>query len=108
MNLTADLHRLTPGGVVHLTTWLNRNSDGADTSAQGSVMDGIPLAYTATEGTLDPVSGDLTGGSAGFTFTAPDPLTAATIRVSAALDHQIANILFINGGYSVYLPILMK
>ncbi|MEN6408268.1 MAG: hypothetical protein ABFD44_00985, partial [Anaerolineaceae bacterium] len=108
VSLTADQYRLTPGGVVHLTTWLNRNSDGADTSAQGTVMDGIPVTYTATEGTLDPVSGGLVNGTAGFTFTAPDPMTATTIRVSAALDHQIANFLFINGGYSVYLPIIMK
>ncbi|MEN6408366.1 MAG: hypothetical protein ABFD44_01475, partial [Anaerolineaceae bacterium] len=88
LSLTADQRQLTPGGVVHLTTWLNRNSDGADTSAQGTVLDGIPVTYTATEGTLDPVSGSLVNGTAGFTFTAPDPVTVLFTTLSATLDHQ--------------------
>jgi len=69
-NVTADLRR-DSNGTLHNVTFL---------------MDGIPVTFSGTLGTVDPVSGNTTDSSAGTTFT--DGGTAGTANVSATVDTQ--------------------
>ncbi len=107
LTFTADQTKLIPGGVIHLTADLNRNSAGADTSAQGAVMDGLLISFDTTYGTLDPHSAGLVNASAATTLSVPTPVTVTSATVSALFDNQVVEIVF--GGQSyIYLPIISR
>jgi len=107
LTFTADQTKLIPGGVIHLTANLSRNSAGADTSALGSVMDGVLVTFDTTYGTLNPLSAGLVNASAATTLSVPAPVTVTSATVSALFDNQVVEIIF--GGQSyIFLPIISR
>jgi hypothetical protein len=107
LTFTADQTKLIPGGVIHLTADLSRNSAGADTSAQGAVMDGLLINFDTTYGTLDPLSAGLVNASTATTLTVPAPVTVTSATVWALLDNQTVEIVF-GGQYYLFLPIISR
>lgn len=107
LTLTADQSQMTAGGVINLLASLKTNSNNEDTSASGIVMDGIPVGFATTYGTLNAVSGSLINGTAAFTLTVPEPMTKTSATVSATVDNQTAD-LTLSGWLHIFLPFIMK
>src|SRR5262249_2036406 len=62
LQVTASPTTLLPGGVATVVADLTKNSSGVDTSELGHVPDGIPVSFTATNGTINPtVSATVSG-----------------------------------------------
>ncbi len=61
---------------------LRLNSDGVDTSGDGLVPDAIPEIFTATLGTVNPVSGGTVDGLVPTVFTAGGTLGTAIVTVT--------------------------
>jgi len=85
LTVTADPTTVNNGGTSQVAADLNHNSAGEDISSQGHVPDGIPVAFTATQGTVNPASSSLLDGSAASTFTANG---TGTSTVTATVDGQ--------------------
>ena len=107
LTFTADQTNLIPGGVIHLTADLSQNSNGLDTTALGSVMDGLLIDFDTTYGTLDPLSAGLVNASTGTTLTVPDPVTVSSATVSAEFDNQVVQIVF-GGRYFIFIPMIFR
>ena len=107
LTFTADQTKLIPGGVIHLTADLSQNSAGADTSAQGAVMDGLLINFDTTYGTLDPLSAGLVNASTATTLSVPAPVTVTSATVWALFDNQTVEIVF-GGQYYLFLPIISR
>jgi hypothetical protein len=76
---------------VAVNAYLTRNSDGADTSAAGTIPNGTPLTFATTCGTISPVPapGQLSGGTARGLMRAP--ASPCTATVSATVDNATAS-----------------
>ncbi|MDD3753798.1 MAG: right-handed parallel beta-helix repeat-containing protein [Methanobacterium sp.] len=85
LTVTADPTTVNNGSTSQVAADLNHNSAGEDISSQGHVPDGIPIVFTATQGTINPASETLLDGSAASTFTANG---AGTATVTATVDGQ--------------------
>ena len=85
LTVTADPTTVNNGSTSQVTADLNHNSADEDISSQGHVPYGIPVTFTATQGTVNPVSSSLLDGSAASTFTANG---AGTATVTATVDGQ--------------------
>jgi len=68
---------------------LTQNSDGADTTLQGVVRDGLSIAFTSTGGTIAPTPVTMTSGHAAATFTAT---TVGPGSASATLHSQTVTV----------------
>lgn len=79
LTLTADPAMVPSGGDSTLTAALTENSDGLDTSALGTVPDGIPVAFAADRGSVSPALTSTTDGTATATFTAASGPDVATV-----------------------------
>ncbi|MCL4837223.1 MAG: hypothetical protein KJ058_04570 [Thermoanaerobaculia bacterium] len=77
------------GDSTAVTANLRMNSDGADTSAGGFLPDGVPVAFGATGGTVDPAAGLTLQSLAGSTFTAG--ALPGAFAVSAEVDGQLVS-----------------
>jgi parallel beta-helix repeat protein len=108
LTLTADQSQMTAGGTINLVASLTTNSNGEDTSTTDAVIDGIPVAFVTTYGTLNPTSGATTDGSAGSALAIPDPIKVATATVTATVDGQVVSIDFGGGHFYIYLPFIVK
>ncbi len=105
LTFTADQTQLTAGGDINLTTRLTRNSAGTDTSLLGMVMDGIPAAFEASYGTLNPTSGNLVNATAATVLSVPDPVTVTSATASVTVDNQTVTVIF--GGLKyIFLPVI--
>ncbi len=75
-----------PGGTAVVTADLTKDSDGATHSTAPFFPNGIPIAFTATGGTITPDSVPTFSGKAASSFTSTTPGAATA---SAILDNQI-------------------
>ena len=107
LTFTADQTNLIPGGAIYLTADLSQNSAGLDTTALGSVMDGLLIDFDTTYGTLDPLSLGLVNASTATTLTVPAPATVPSAKVWAEFDNQIVEIVF-GGRYYIFLPLIFR
>jgi hypothetical protein len=106
LTLEADQAKMNAGGVINLTASLNTNSDGASI-LDGSVMDGIPVAFGTTYGTLSLTESTLVNAIALNTLDVPDPVTVGSATVTATIDHETVNIL-LDGSEMLYLPFITR
>lgn len=70
LTVTPDPASIESSGIVQVKTDLNHDSKGQDISSQGHVPDGIPVTFTAANGTINTASSTLVNGAAVSTFTA--------------------------------------
>jgi hypothetical protein len=85
MSLSASLATIGPGGISAVTADVTRDSNGATHSTAPFFPDGIPIAFTATGGTMTPASVPTQSGSASSNFSSTTPATASA---SVTLDNQ--------------------
>ncbi len=107
LSFTADQTQLIPGAQINLTANLIRNSNGEDTSLLGRLLDGVPVDFTATYGSLGLNSTTLVGATATNTLAVPDPVNVTSATVSAVVDNQTVDILF-GGRYYIFLPLIQR
>jgi hypothetical protein len=86
LGISATPTAIPIGGMSAITASLRRNSDGADTSAQGFVPASTPATFGATLGTMSPGGTTFTSGLAPSTFTAGG--VAGLASISATVDNQ--------------------
>ena len=84
LGIAAAPTTVNPGGVSAITTDLNSNSDAA--VAGCNVIDGIPIAFGATGGTVMPVAGATVAGAGATTYTAGGNL--GVFQASSTVDNQ--------------------
>ncbi|HSM50487.1 MAG TPA: hypothetical protein VLA75_03700 [Thermoanaerobaculia bacterium] len=77
------------GDSTGVTASLRMNSDGADTSVGGFLPDGIPVAFGATGGVVDPAAGLTVLSLAGSTYTAG--ALPGAFAVSTEVDGQLVS-----------------
>lgn len=70
LTVTPEPASIGSSGIVQVKTDLTHNSKGQDISSQGHVPDGIPVTFTAANGTINTTSSTLVNGAAVSTFTA--------------------------------------
>lgn len=75
-----------PGAIVGATASLGRNSDGADLSALGAVLDTTPVLFGATLGSLAPPATGTLAGVASSVYSAP--AAGGFDTVAATVDGQ--------------------
>ena len=69
------------------------------------VMDGIPAAFEASYGTLNPTSGNLVNATAATVLSVPDPVTVTSATASVTVDNQTVTVIF--GGLKyIFLPVI--
>ncbi len=81
--------RFLQGLHLNVDASLVFNSDAVDTSAGGSVPDGIQVAFGATLGGVSPIADQTVDGGASTVFTAG--LVLGTAQVSATADNATVN-----------------
>jgi len=89
--VTSDTAELDIGEEATITASLTTNSDGGDTSGDGTVPNGITVGFDvdpAGAGTLDPTSTSTAAGAATATFTAA---AAGEATISATVDNATAS-----------------
>jgi hypothetical protein len=85
LGVSAVPSSVAPGGSSTATADMTHNSDTVDTSGSGTVPL-IPVAFSATQGTMAPPSGTITAGTASSTFTS----TSGTSGTACAtVDNQL-------------------
>ena len=84
LNTLVQPAALNPLGTAAVTGTLVLNSAGADTSALGYLPEGIPMGFSATGGSVNPVDGLTVNSAAGTTFTAAKP--AGSFEVCSVVD----------------------
>ena len=84
LGVSAVPTNINAGGTSTVTADMTHNSDGADTSGSGTVPP-IPVAWSATQGTMTPTSGTITAGQAMSTFTSTSGLSGTAC---AMVDNQ--------------------
>jgi hypothetical protein len=87
LRLSAAPSSIFVGSHATLTADLTVNSNGADTSAAGYLLDGMPIAFSGTLGSVAPASAGTVGGKAQSRYT------AGTIPGSASASAQLDNAL---------------
>jgi VCBS repeat-containing protein len=88
LSAVADPATIQPLGASVVTADLIFNSDAVDTSGNGYVPDGIPMAFTAPDGgTVNPVTGATLIGADDTTFTAP--VVDQAYRVCTEVDNEL-------------------
>jgi hypothetical protein len=85
LNISATPDNIYTGGNSTVAADLRHDSNGTLHNVT-YLMDGIPVTWGSTFGTVDPVSGNTTNSTANTTFTAGN--TPGTTNVSAAVDTQ--------------------
>ncbi|ACZ39949.1 pectinesterase family protein [Sphaerobacter thermophilus] len=88
LTVTTDTAELESGEEATVTASLTTNSDGDDTSSDGTVPNGILVDFDvdpADAGTLDPANTSTAAGAATTTFTAE---AAGEATISATVDAQ--------------------
>nr|PZN60342.1 MAG: hypothetical protein DIU58_16155 [Sphaerobacter thermophilus] len=88
LTVTTDTAELQSGEEATVTASLTTNSDGDDTSSDGTVPNGILVDFDvdpADAGTLDPANTSTAAGAATTTFTAE---AAGEATISATVDAQ--------------------
>ena len=92
LGIAADAPGVAPGGTLPVRANLTWNSGGSDMSADGHVPDGIPVAFTITDGTgsLAPAEGAMETGMNATMFTAPG--TAGIVTINATVDGESVSI----------------
>jgi ligand-binding sensor domain-containing protein len=83
--ITASPSAITTGGTSTLSANLTYNSAGLNTATGGTVMNGTPVRFTATGGTVSPEYAVTNSGIATTTFTPSGPGTAS---ITATVDDQ--------------------
>ena len=86
LTLTPDSATLPQGASTNVTASLNSNSDSADTSGLGTVIDGIGVGFGTDIGGVAPTTSSTAGGDALTVFTAPGSSGIAT--VSSTVDYE--------------------
>ncbi len=87
LTLTANPASIFAGQTSTLTASLNTNSVGA---ATGCGINGAPVAFASTCGTVNPAATTTTGGNATSTLTASSTLGSCT--ASATVDNQTVTV----------------
>jgi VCBS repeat-containing protein len=88
LSAVADPATVQPLGLSVVTANLISNSDAVDTSSDGYVPDGIPMAFTTPDGgTVNPVTGATLIGADDTTFTAP--VVDQTYQVCTEVDNEL-------------------
>jgi len=85
LGVGASPSTILPLGTSNVTADMRLNSDGTDTSGSGTVPP-IPVAFTATAGTMAPPSGTITAGLAVSTFTSN---SGSSGTACATVDNQL-------------------
>ena len=87
LGIAADPAIISTSGTSAVRANLTFNSTGSDTSADGHVPDGIPVAFAIGSGTgsVSPGEGNVTSGANLTTFT---PAGTGTSTVSASVDGE--------------------
>lgn len=75
---------MNPGGTSTVTADMRFNSDAADTSGDGT-LPLIPVAFTATQGTMTPPTSTITASQAVSTFTST---SGSSGTACAMVDNQ--------------------
>jgi uncharacterized repeat protein (TIGR01451 family) len=88
LTIAADPTTINNLDTSQVTVDLNHNSDNTDISGQG-LPEGIPVTFTATNGTMNPTSSSTVNGVAISTFTANKPGIAT---VTATVDLQTVSV----------------
>ena len=86
LGISAVPTEIGTGGTAVVTADLTKDSDGATHSTAPFFPNGIPIAFTATGGTITPASVPTLSGQAASSFTSTTPGAATA---SAILDNQI-------------------
>ncbi|HRI05229.1 MAG TPA: right-handed parallel beta-helix repeat-containing protein, partial [Pyrinomonadaceae bacterium] len=84
LQTTALPTNINQNGTSAITADMRFNSASANTSGSGTVPN-VPVAFTATQGTMLPTSGTVTLGTANSTFTSTSP---ANGTACATVDNQ--------------------
>lgn len=77
------------GSSSTITASLTESSAGSNTSGQGVVPDGIPVAFSTSLGTVSPTSATTTGGIATSTLTSS---STGTATVTVTVDNATATV----------------
>jgi len=85
LSINATPGKIYTGDTSTVTADLRHDSNGT-LHNETFLMDGIPVTFSGTPGTVDPVSGSTTDSRMVTTFTAPN--TAGFANVTAAVDTQ--------------------
>jgi hypothetical protein len=85
MGLSSSLATIGPGGTAVVTADLTKDSNGATHSTAPFFPNDIPIAFSATGGTIAPASVLTLSGLASSDFTSSAPATASA---SVTLDNQ--------------------
>ncbi len=88
LTIAADPTTINNLDTSQVTADLNHNSDNTDISGQG-LPEGIPVTFTATNGTMNPASSSTVNGAAVSTFTANK---SGTATVNATVDLQTVSV----------------
>ena len=99
LGISSSSNLIHIGGSSTITADMTHDNNGADTSSQGHIPDGIPINFVSTLGTIN--QGTTVNGRATVTFTAgPKPGTAT---VSATVDSQTMSTQITLGRDDVYI-----
>jgi parallel beta-helix repeat protein len=85
MSLSASQATIGPGGTSTLTASLTNDSGGGTHTTSPFFPDGVPLAFSATGGTVTPASAPTQSGVASSDFSSTTPGTASGM---VTLDNQ--------------------
>jgi hypothetical protein len=85
LSLSTSPTPIGPGGTASVTATVINDSNGATHSAAPFFPDGVPIAFSATGGTMTPASVPTQSGVASSSFTSATPGTASA---SVTLDNQ--------------------
>ncbi len=86
LTLEPDSAVVEQGDSTNVTQSLTSNSDGADTSGMGTVIDGIDVAFGTDLGSVAPLAAHTASGESVTVFTAP--MADGTANVSTTVDNE--------------------
>jgi len=90
LTVTSDKTSLGKGEKATITADLTKNSDGEDTSAQGTIPS-TPVSFFTDRGTIEPPVTTTTAGKATATLTHASNTIAGPARASASVDGEAAS-----------------
>ena len=77
---------IASGGTSNVAVDMTKNSDGA---TPATTLPALPVAYSATNGTMSPTNSTVTSGTSASTFTSTNSSSAVA---SVTVDNQIINV----------------
>lgn len=108
LTLNANPSSLYSNQTVQLEASLNWNSDGQDTSSDGSLRDGYSIELDVDSGSIAAAAVETTLGEAATAWTLPGTLVSVPVLATAAFDNAVAELNRMLNPWRTVLPLVMR